>query len=291
MAKPSVLGRGLENLIPVNSKGQTIENDSGGNLKEIKISEIAMNPSQPRKTFSEDSIRELSETIKTHGVIQPVIVKKVQDTYQLISGERRLRACRMAGFTKIPVVVKNYTEAESLEAAIIENIHREDLNAVDEALAYQTLVEKLSLKVSDVAQRIGKSRTAVANLIRILQLPEMVLRLVREGKLSEGHVRPLLSLADKSKIEKTADEIAKKGMSVREVENLVSKLLERNSSSGKSKKAGDPSLAQAESKIRNKLSAKVAISHNVKTGKGKIVISYSNIDEFERIAGNMGIKL
>ncbi len=291
MAKQSVLGRGLENLIPVNSKGQTLESDISGNLKEIKISEITLNPTQPRKTFSEDSIRELAETIKTHGVIQPIVVKRVNDVYQLISGERRLRACKMAGFVKIPVVVKNYSDAEVMEAAIIENIHREDLNPIDEALAYQAMIDKLSLKVSDVAQRIGKNRTTVANLIRLLQLPEPVLRLVKEGKLSEGHVRPLLSIGDRSRIEKAAGEIIQKGMSVRDVENFVAKILDKSSLKAKPKKNSDPSLTQAESKIRNKLSARVSMSHNEKTGKGKIVINYSSIDEFERILGNMGIKL
>ncbi|MBE7412807.1 MAG: ParB/RepB/Spo0J family partition protein [Leptospiraceae bacterium] len=291
MAKQSVLGRGLENLIPVNSKGKTIESDSSGNLKEIKISEIVLNPTQPRKTFSEESIKELSETIKTHGVIQPIVVKKIENGYQLISGERRLKACNLAGFIKIPVVVKNYSDLEIMEAAIIENIQRENLNPVDEALAYQALIEKSSMKISDLAQRVGKNRTTISNLLRILQLPELVLKYIKEGKLTEGHARPLLSIGDKQKIERVAEEIFKKGMSVRSVEDYIFKLLEKGENKIKPRKNSEPSLLQAESKIRNKLSARVSMSHNEKTGKGKIIINYTSVDEFERILSNMGIRL
>ncbi|WP_000474188.1 ParB/RepB/Spo0J family partition protein, partial [Leptospira interrogans] len=156
---------------------------------------------QPRKTFSEESLKELSETIKAHGVIQPIVVKQLDSGYEIISGERRYRACKLAGFIKIPAIVKNVSENQSMEMAIIENIQREDLNPIEEAIAYKTLSEKLNLKITDISARVGKNRSTISNLIRLLQLPDVVQDLIKNGRISEGHARPLLSLADRKKIE------------------------------------------------------------------------------------------
>ena len=284
--KGKVLGKGLGNII--NKSGET-ETKSNNSFVEIKLTEIKMNPNQPRKTFSKESISNLAETIKLHGVIQPIVVKKLDEGYELVSGERRYRASKEAGFHKIPAIIKNYTEKESLEIAIIENIQREDLNPIEEALAYQVLVEKLSLKISDVAARVGKNRSTVSNLIRILQLPDSVKELIRDGKLTEGHARPLLSIADQKKLESYAKQIVEKNLTVREVEEYVSSLWQPTTNLKTKRDSENPEVLSYEAKIRNKLSAKVKLVHNAKVGKGKIMIHYNNLDEMERILTKMNI--
>lgn len=290
--KSNVLGRGLGNLIGGGQKAtanQTNAEESSG-VKEIRISEIKPNPNQPRKTFSQETISQLAETIKTHGVIQPIIVKKVDDGYELIAGERRLRACKEAGFVKIPAIVRNSSAKDSLELAILENIQREDLNPIEEAMAYQKLSEELNLKAGEIAARVGKSRSTIANLIRLLQLPETVKQLVANGKLTEGHARPLLSIGDKRKLEETAQKIVEQEMTVREVEDYVAKILGENKKERNSNKELDPSILEVETKIRNKFSTKVNIIHDTKTGKGKIIFSYANVDDMERLLAKLGIK-
>ncbi len=291
MSKTSVLGRGLGNLIQGNGSKNTgsSEDVSNSNLKEIKIADIRLNPNQPRKNFSQETILELAETIKAHGLIQPIVVKKTADGFELVAGERRLRACREAGFVKIPAIIKNFTERESIEVALLENIQREDLNPMEEASAYQKIIDKYSIKVTELAERLGKNRSTVANLIRLLQLPPEVQEMVSREKLSEGQARPLLSLYDKKKMIEVAEEVAKKGMTVREVEELVAKL----TTPAKNKKAGskiDPNILELESKIRNKVSGKVKIQHNEKNGKGRIVVSYSDLEELEKILSRIGIR-
>jgi len=296
-AKNNVLGRGLGNLIGSGNKTTLSNLGSGGEdvnagVREIKISEIKVNPNQPRKFFNPESISQLAETIKLHGVIQPVIVKKLAEGFELVAGERRLRACKEAGLVKIPAIIKNYNEKDSLEIALLENIQREDLNPIEEAAAYQQLSEKLGLKTSEIAARVGKNRSTVANLIRLLQLPDSVKQLVASRKLSEGQARPLLSIADKRKLEETAHKIIDQGMTAREVEDYVSKLLgeTRQTRSSKTLSKVDPSILEVESKIRNKFSTKVSVSHNESTGRGKIIFFYSSLDEMERIIEKMGIK-
>ncbi|MDX1957772.1 MAG: ParB/RepB/Spo0J family partition protein [Leptospiraceae bacterium] len=291
--KNNVLGRGLGNLISGSSRNTSRvdgEDQFTGNQRDIKISEIKVNPNQPRKKFSQDSILELAETIKLHGLIQPIIVKKVEDGYQLIAGERRLRACKEAGFIKIPAVIKNYSEKDSLEVALLENIQREDLNPIEEALAYQSIIDKLGIKVTELASRVGKNRSTVANLIRLLQLPEGVKDLIVTGKLSEGQARPLLSIGDKRKQEEVANRIVSESMNVREVEDYVARITEGTKPTKllREKKV-DPSITQLENKLRNKFSARVQIIHNDKTGKGKIGISYGNMNELEKILSKLGL--
>jgi len=259
-------------------------------IRQIKLSEIKVNQTQPRKTFSAESISELAETIKQHGLIQPIVVTKTNDGYELVSGERRYRACKEAGFHKIPAIVRNYSEKETLEIAIIENIQREDLNPIEEALAYQQLTEKLSMKITEVAARVGKNRSTVSNMIRLLQLPDSVKELIKTRKLSEGHARPLLSIGDKKKLETYAQQIVDKNLTVRDVEEYVASLWETKTTLSTKRDNTDPTIMNVETKIRNKLSAKVKISHNAKVGKGKIVISYNSIDEMDRILSNMNIR-
>lgn len=289
MNKGKVLGRGLGNLI---SNAPTQTENVNSNFQEIKISDIAINPNQPRKTFKDESIHELSETIKDHGVIQPIVVKKTESGFELISGERRLRASKLAGFVKIPAIIKNVTEKDSMLMAIIENIQREDLNPIDEALAYQELSEKLSLKITDIASRVGKNRSTVANLIRLLQLPESVLDRIKNGDLSEGQARPLITIGDKRKIEDLSQKIITESWTVRQIEEHVSLILDGKTKvldNQRKERNKHSALIEVENKIRKKVSGKISLEHNEKTGKGKIVIQYNNLKDLDRILENIGI--
>ncbi len=296
LGKGKVLGRGLSNLIPVNEKYEEIAKDELSGLREIKVSEIQPNPHQPRKHFSGEAIQELSITIQQHGVIQPIVVQKnsAGPGFILISGERRLRACKLAGFMKIPAIVKEVSDADMMELALIENLQREDLNALEEAQAYQNLIDKRGLKITDLATRVGKNRSTVANLIRLLGLPKQVQDWIKEGKISEGQSRPLLSLPDPKKQVDVANKVITENWTAREVENYVSNLLNpdknnRNDSTGDKNK--DASIVKLEGKLRNKYSSKVEITHNEANGKGKIVFSYANLSDMERLLELLGLKL
>lgn len=294
LGKGKVLGRGLGNLIPVNENNQEISKEDGSGLREIKVSEILPNPNQPRKKFSDQAIAELAATIQEHGVIQPVLVQKNSNGsgFILIAGERRLRACKLAGYVKIPAIVKELSEADVMELALIENTQREDLNAIEEALAYQAIIEKRGLKVTDLANRLGKNRATISNLIRLLSFPNQIQDWIKEGKLSEGNARPLLSIPDPKKQIEFASKVIQDLMSARDVEQLVAQYLspEKKQKTNKPEKK-DPSLVKLESKLRNKFSSKVEVNHNENNGKGKIVFSYSNIDDMERILEQLGVKL
>lgn len=292
MAKAKALGKGLGNLIPVNENQEEISPQENSSLKEIKISEIFPNPNQPRRTFSDASIEELSNTIKLHGVIQPVVVQKVDRGYELISGERRVRACKKAGFLKIPAIVKVVSSKESFEMAILENIQREDLNPIEEAIAYKKLSEETGLKITEIAQRMGKNRTTISNLVRLLNFPEKIQNYIRDGKITEGQSRPVLSIADERKQIETIEKIISEGWTARQVEDYVSdvlggtKITESKKSSSISK---DPSILKLESKLRNKFSSKIEIQHNEQNGKGKLVIHYGNLDQMESILKEIGV--
>lgn len=293
MAKAKALGRGLGNLIPVNDKKEEISYDQNSNLKEIKLSEILPNPNQPRKAFSDASIDELAQTIKLHGVIQPIIVQKTEKGFELISGERRVRACKKAGFHKIPAVIKTVSSKDSFEMAILENIQREDLNPIDEAVAYKKLSEESGLKISEIAQRMGKNRTTISNLVRLLNFPDRVQDLIRQGKITEGQARPALSIADERKQIETIDKIIEGGWTARQVEDYVSDLMGDAKIKGGtsiSQKSKDPSITKLESKLRTKYSSKVELQHNESNGKGKIVLHYASLDQMERILEIMGVK-
>ncbi|MCC5813527.1 MAG: ParB/RepB/Spo0J family partition protein [Leptospira sp.] len=293
MAKARALGKGLGNLIPVNEKHEEIKPEDNSGLKEIKISEILPNPNQPRRTFSDASIEELSHTIKLHGVIQPIVVQKSSHGYELISGERRVRACKKAGFLKIPAIVRVVSSRESFEMAILENIQREDLNPIEEAIAYKKLSEESGLKITEIALRMGKNRTTISNLVRLLNFPEKVQNYIRDGKITEGQARPVLSIADEKKQIETIEKIIAESWTARQVEDYVADLLggakPGKTSSGKSN-SKDPSIMKLESKLRTKYSSKVEVQHNETNGKGKIVLHYSNLDQMESILQEMGIK-
>lgn len=288
MAKSKALGRGLGNLIPVNENQEPIDPNKNSSLREIRITDVLPNPNQPRKSFSEANLEELANTIKTHGIIQPIVVRETDKGYVLISGERRLRACKKAGFHKIPAIVKKVSERDSLEMAILENIQREDLNPIEEALAYKKLSEEYGLKTTEIAQKLGKNRSTIANLIRLLNFPEKIQNYLKERKITEGQARPVLSIPDERKQIEIIEKIIQDGMTARQVEDYVSQLLEdQKSIYTKSKeKKKDPEILKLESKLRNKLSTKVDIQHNTQTGKGKIAIYYNNLDQLEELLKN-----
>ncbi|HEX2938836.1 MAG TPA: ParB/RepB/Spo0J family partition protein [Ruminiclostridium sp.] len=214
------LGKGLDALFADNAA----DSASGGSVT-LKINEIEPNRGQPRKNFDENALAQLADSIRQHGVLQPLMVRPIPGGggYQLVAGERRWRASRMAGLTEVPVIIKELDDEQVMAIALIENLQREDLNPVEEAKGYRTLMENFSLTQDEVSQKVGKSRPVIANAMRLLSLPDDVLNMVEDGRLSQGHARTLLALDDKNSIKKLADEIITKGLSVREVEKLVKK--------------------------------------------------------------------
>lgn len=218
--KKGGLGKGLDALF--------VENDTGDTSSvTLRISEIEPNREQPRKYFDEEALTELADSIRQHGVIQPLLVRPMENgTYQLVAGERRWRASRMAGLTEVPVVIKDLSEIEAMELALIENLQRQDLNPIEEAVGFQQLMERYSMTQEQVASRVGKSRPAIANALRLLNLPEQVVAMVQSGEVSPGHARALLKLEDEEQILDIAKKIQKGRYSVRDVEKLTKKKLE-----------------------------------------------------------------
>ena len=287
------LGRGLSHLLSTadspGEKAKTVENPD---YQEIPIEKIKPNPEQPRKRFNEKDIEELSQTLKSVGLIEPIVVRQLEDEFLIVSGERRWRACRMAGFKKIPAVIKRINDVQALEMGIIENIQREDLNPIEEARAYDTLLKMTGLKPSAVADKVGKDRTTITNLIRLLKLPDQILELIEQKQISAGQARPLLGLGDKTKMLQLAKKIVIQGWSARRVEDEVSNLTDPVSAAKSTKKAGakkDPNVKSMEEKIRSKYMAKVQVEHK-KTGAGKISIHYGNLDDMDRILELLGVK-
>lgn len=218
--KKGGLGRGLDALFVDNS----IEEISTANTVRLKINEIEPNREQPRKTFDEKALSELADSIAQHGVIQPLLVRPVSDGYQLVAGERRWRAARLAGLSEVPVVVKELSDSETMEIALIENLQREDLNPIEEAEGLQLLIDTYGLTQDECAKRVGKSRPAITNALRLLNLPPELSELVKSDKLSTGHARALLPIGSKEKMIELADEIIRKELSVRETERMVKML-------------------------------------------------------------------
>ena len=267
------LGKGLSALI---SSEMSEENQ----IKMISINSIEPNKEQPRKYFDEDKLEELASSIKEHGIIQPLIVKQEEDYYVIVAGERRWRAARLAGLKEIPVIIQDYTTKELMEISLIENIQREDLNAIEEAKAYKTLMNQFSLTQEELAGRIGKSRPAIANTLRLLQLDEKIQELIIQGEITEGHGRAILRLPDKEAQLALAKKIIKDHLSVRETEKKVDEMLKKP----KKKTIKDEKeviYKEIEDKIKNILGTKVQITRGKK--KGKIEIEYYNENDLERI--------
>jgi len=275
-------GRGLGALLESTSK--EVSEHTDGSVVLLDINKIEPNREQPRKHFQEDALEELSESIKNYGVIQPVVVKKKDDFYELIAGERRWRAAKLAGLTEIPVIVKEFSEQELVEISLIENIQREDLNPVEEAMAYKRLIDEFHLKQDEIAERVGKSRTAVTNAMRLLKLSEKVQQMLIDEMITAGHARAILSIADKEKQESIAMKVFDEKLSVRETEALVKRMLEPPKTAKKSKfsSAEDAIYESLEEKMKSIMGTRVQI-HRKKNDKGKIEIEYYSKDELERI--------
>ena len=279
-AKKGGLGRGLDALFADNS----IEEIASTSAVKLKIMDIEPNRDQPRKIFDEDALAELADSIAKHGVIQPLLVRPMPDgSYQLVAGERRWRASRMAGLTEVPVVIKELSDDEAMALALIENLQREDLNAIEEAQGIKALMDTLSLTQDEAAERVGKSRPAVANALRLLKLPDSVIALVSDGKLSPGHARALLGFKDEQDIIETADLIIEKGLTVRDVEKIVKK---RN----KEPKAEKPAARRAcyyddvELALTDFLGRKVKVGTKPGKESGVLEIDFFDKDDLTRLA-------
>ena len=269
------LGRGLGALIPNKEPSQP---DTGGGAS-IPVGSIAENPYQPRKTFHDKALAELADSIREHGIIQPLIVSRIGDSFQLIAGERRLRAARLLGLETVPVVIRGEMAKDgALAVALIENIQREDLNAIEEARAYEQLHEEFGLTQAEIAKRVGRERSTIANSLRLLKLPETIQSLVATGELSMGHARPLLTLGSAREQESLARRVVRDGLSARQVEAIVSGTQTRTK---KQKKPKDVFTRDAEEKLRRALRTRVEI--NRRNRGGTIQIAFSSEDELIRL--------
>lgn len=272
----TALGKGLGALIP--------EKERTEGILELDVNTIVPNEYQPRRIFKDDTLQELASSIKEKGIIQPVIVRKSTDnTFKLITGERRWRAAKMAGLTKLPAIVKDAAPAETLELALIENIQREDLNPLEAAEAFQRLIKDFNLTHDDLSRKVGKDRPTVTNYLRILKLPSDIKKWIAEGSLSIGHAKALLQIENTRVQVDTARKIVQKGLSVRETEALSKKASSsQRISSHKSRAWKDPQIASLEERLGQSLGTRVRLFHKGKKG-GKIEIEYYSLDELDRI--------
>ncbi len=285
--KKTGLGKGLDTLIPNKTPGKKVTELKAATVgkieEEIDINKVEPNKGQPRKNFNEDSLIELSESIKQHGIVQPLIVSKKDGYFEIIAGERRWRAAKLAGLKKVPVIVKNYTSQEIMEIALIENIQREDLNPIEEALAYQGLIKEYDLKQDEVAERVSKSRTTITNSLRLLKLDKKVQEMVIEETLSSGHARALLAVKDQEKQYDLAMKIFDEKLSVRETEKLI-KSLDKGEKPKKKKEElkNDFVYRDLEEKLKGITGTKVTINRKSERA-GKIEIEYYTPEDLEKI--------
>ena len=273
------LGKGLSALIP------DIEEDKTRNVTEINLKDIKKNPYQPRKNIDDEKLKEMLQSIREHGVIQPVLVRKVDQGYELVAGERRMRAAQLAKLEKIPAVIRDFNENEMLEISLIENIQRENLNPLEEAEAYKRLMEEFGFNQEKIAERLGKSRPVIANTLRLLSLEEKVKSYLKEGKISAGHARALASIEEMELQREVAEEILKKNLTVRKVEEVLQQLKkkkEKEESPPPKKPKADPFLLDLEEKLCRYFGTKVKIVEG--KNKGKVEIEYYSPGELERIA-------
>lgn len=280
--RKSGLGKGLDALFADNA------NEEGLSTVTLRVTEIEPNKNQPRQNFDEKSLIELAESIKSVGIIQPLIVRTLSDGgYQIVAGERRWRAAKLAGIEEVPVVIRELTDRELDEFALIENLQREDLNAIEEAEGYKRLMSEYGMTQEQVAERIGKSRPAIANAVRLLELPEEVIAMVQKKLLSAGHVRALLGLDNKEDIVKLANLAIRKGMNVRDVEKLVKKE-KQESSENKTKIVRNAFLDEVELALSEALQRRVKVTGN--ETKGTLEVDFFSVDELsdmaKRLAGN-----
>ena len=298
------LGRGLDVMIPDNHTGTTkkssrttktivsMEQESEKNVRDyvvptgevkVKISKVEPNRELPRKQFDEDSLLELSESIKQYGVLQPLVVSDKKDYYEIIAGERRWRAAKLAGLKEVPVIIKELSKQETVEISLIENIQREDLNPIEEAMAFKRLLDEFHLKQDEVADRVSKSRTAVTNVMRLLKLESEVQQMLIDEMITAGHARALLGISDRELQIKIANKVFDEKLSVRETEKLVKSILESKKEKPMKKDTAEDAIYESlEEKMKGIMGTKVIINRK-KKNKGKIEIEYYSRDELERI--------
>ena len=274
------LGKGLDALLGAQKKPQAPELSSDA-IRQIPMKDIFANPKQPRLTFSQQALEELAQSLREDGMIQPIVVQPDEDgSYTVVVGERRVRAAQLAGLESIPAIVKTIAEDRLLEIALVENIQREDLNSIEVALALQQMVEELSLSHEELAQRTGKDRATVTNLLRLLRLPKAVQELVARGKIANGHAKALLTLDDPGVQVEIAAKAAEQGLSVRQVETMVRAIVDPPPP--KPKKQMDPNVEAAVQEIEARLGARVRLFQRV-SGRGRIEIEYGSAEELDRI--------
>ncbi len=265
------LGRGLEALIPRTTLS------TGKTLLQIPLEKIRANTLQPREAFDETRIKSLSESIRQYGLIHPLLVRRVDDCYELVAGERRFRASQLAGLETVPVVIREYSDQDSLKLALIENLEREDLNAIEEAKGYRRLVEEFNLTHQELSEAFGKSRSTITNILRLLQLPESIQSAIIHGEISEGHARSLLALKDENDIFHHFHLIKQQGLNVREVERQIADVKSGGQSSGRQLSL----FSEYEDHLSQKLEAKIQIRGT--KSAGKIVIKYNTSEQFEKL--------
>ena len=275
------LGKGIDALF----REEAVHKED--QVQQIAVAKILANPFQPRKIFDETAIEELTASIKEHGIIQPIVVRKKEKKFEIVAGERRLRAAKLAGFTEVPVIVKDFDEQQMMEVAILENLQREDLTPIEEAEAYSSLITKLNFTQDDLAKRLGKSRPHIANLIRLLQLPEEIRELVNQGELSMGHGRALLGLKNKRHIPVVAQKVLKEQLNVRQLEKYIQNVNEEVSRETKKPKK-DIHVQATESQLREYFGTQVQIKKA--KDKGKIEIEFYSDDDLHRILEILNIE-
>lgn len=282
MSKKKGLGRGLDHLISQNMDIMTEEEQN--EVMELNLDDIAINPYQPRKNFNKNALSELAQSIKSQGVFQPILVRRAVIGYEIISGERRVRASKIAGLKTIPAIIYNYSDEQMMEVALIENIQREDLTIIEEARSYKMLQEQLGLTQAELAKKVGKSRSHITNILSLLKLPEHVVNMIDQNKLTMGHAKVLVSLDDDAEVLAIVDEIMNNSLSVRDTEQKV-KSLKANNDEGLKKKTAQK---RVKSNKNNKISALISQKLNTKvrvngSEKGTIEIDFKSEEELERI--------
>lgn len=285
MSRRSGLGKGLDALIPAELR----EKSETAVLRDVLIDHVVPNPHQPRDHFDEEALSQLASSVGEVGVLQPILVREAGDEYEVIAGERRLRAARKAGLTTIPVLVRSAEGSSTLEAALVENLHREDLNALEEAAAYRQLMDEFGLTQDQIASRVGRSRSAVANTIRLLQLPVAIQRMIVEGLLSAGHGRALLAIENEDDQRALADEIVREQLTVRAVEQRLQNAPPEEAESDAGEKASpaepspvpDAGVLELEELLAARLDTRVSV--RMSKGRGRITITFADVDDLERI--------
>ena len=257
---------------------------------DLPIEDIQKNPYQPRRIWDEKKLKELAESIKVNGLIQPIVVRPIDSGYQLVAGERRLKAMRIAGMTEVSAIVRSASEEQVLEWALVENIQRTDLNAIERARAYQQYIKSFSLTQQQAAKRLGEDRSNIANYMRLLDLPMEIQQYINDDKLSMGHARALLGITERAKQKKLADEAVQKNLSVREIEREIKKIQLKEGKNTEKINEKEPNIVDLEQKMTQSLGTKVIIKTSGRKGRrGKIIIEYYNLDDFDRIMERLNI--